>query len=162
MTLKTYFDNPNNSRVKEAIFNYRLFYDIKVAAANNNNDVQIYLPEIDRKGYDIILDDNDNLKPFQIKTVNKVTTKSHWDNIHKTLIRPNGELSYLLFNEYSPATTGIQGGFILINPILSDDKNTIKTAHYYYTDISIITCYSQGIIGKFKTSQSKANLFLTE
>lgn len=162
MSLQIYLDKSSNSTVREAIFNYRLFYDIKIAAAKNNNDVQIYLPEIDNKGYDIIIDDNDTLKPFQIKTVNKVNSNKAWENIHKTLIRPIGELSFLLYGEFSPATTGIQGGFILINPILNKNKTDVQVVYYYYTDIVLITCFSLGLIKKYKTSQTKAEIFLQE
>ena len=161
MSLQTYLDKSSNSTVREAIFNYRLFYDIKIASAKNNNDVQIYLPEIDNKGYDIIIDDNDTFKPFQVKTVNKVTSKGKWD-LHKTLIRPTGELSLLLYDELSPATSGIQGGFILINPVLNKDKTDVKEVDYYYTDIVLITCFLHGFIKKYKTSQQSAERFLKE
>ena len=58
-----------NSRAKESLINYKLFYDLKLSAALDGYDLSLYTPDVDRDGFDIILDDRDSVRKIQLKTV---------------------------------------------------------------------------------------------
>lgn len=137
--LETYLFAPENSHSKESLVNNKLFFDLKLAAAERDYFLNLYLPEVDKDGFDIILDDQDSLTKLQLKTVMKKAPTVSWD-IHKTLLRPSYLYCEQLGFESSPTGTGYQGGIILIEV---DAENGLKV-DYYYTDIIILL----GIRGK--------------
>ncbi len=72
--LETFLLEGENSRTKESLVNYRLFYDLKLAAALQGYDLSLYTPDVDRDGFDIILDDQDSVRKIQLKTVSNDST----------------------------------------------------------------------------------------
>jgi len=132
--LENYLYEPKNSHAKESLINNRLFYDLKLAAARRGYFLNIYRPEIDHEGFDIILDDGDSLLKIQLKTKMKNASPNDL-KIHKTLLRPNMDTHEDLGFEASPTGTGYQGGIILIEV---EDANELKV-DYYYTDIILIS-----------------------
>jgi hypothetical protein len=139
--LETYLFAPENGHSKESIINNKLFFDIKLAAAERGYFLNIYLPEVDKDGFDIILDDQDSLTKIQLKTVMKNAPTTSW-NIHKTLLRPSYLYCEQLGFESSPTGTGYQGGIILIE---IDAGNGLQVK-YYYTDIIILLGIRENII----------------
>ena len=139
--LETYLFAPENSHTKESLINNKLFYDLKLAAAERGYFLNLYLPEVDKDGFDIILDDQDSLTKLQLKTVMKKAPTTSW-NIHKSLLRPSELYCEQLGFESSPTGTGYQGGIILIEV---DGKNGLDV-DYYYTDIIILLGIRESII----------------
>ena len=139
--LEKYLLNPKNSHSRESLVNDKLFFDLKLAAAERGYFLNIYTPEVDKDGFDIILDDHDTVIKIQLKTVMKAANVYQWD-IHKSLLRPNRYICEDLGFEFSPTGTGYQGGVILIE---LGTKNGL-TVDYYYTDIIIIAGIRDGII----------------
>lgn len=68
MTLKAFLSEPINSVTRERIFFNRLYYDLKLAAARRGYALTVFEPEVDRESYDIVLDDGDVERRFQLKT----------------------------------------------------------------------------------------------
>ena len=146
----------DNSRTKESLVNYRLFYDLKLAAALAGYDLSVYTPDVDRDGFDIILDDQDNVRKIQLKTVLKSAKTQRWD-IHRTMLRPDIEFCEALGFEQTQSGTGVQGGVILME---LDPQGSSMGISYYYTDIFVITALSLGIVNKKpKIRQSVFNSF---
>ncbi len=144
MSLKSFLLEGKNSRTKEAILNFLLFSDLKLAAAERGYDLSIFVPDIDQHGYDVILDDSDRLKKLQIKTVLKTANTSSW-YIHKTMLRPDIYSCEKLGFESSPSGAGYSGGVILLE---IDAKKVPLSVAYYYTDIFIITALRDRIIDR--------------
>ena len=65
--LESFLFKEKNSRTKESLVNYRLFYDLKLAAALDGYDLSLYTPDVDRDGFDIIIDDHDSVRKIQLK-----------------------------------------------------------------------------------------------
>jgi len=154
--LEKYLLAPKNSHAKESLINNRLFYDLKLAAAERGYLLNLYLPEVDKDGFDIILDDQDSLTKIQLKTVMKIAGTTSW-NIHKALLRPVELNCEQLGFEPSSTGTGYQGGVVLIE---INAKNGLEV-EYYYTDIIILLGIRDDIIEHSSPPTEKAinNLF---
>lgn len=133
--LKDFFNKPNNSVTRERIFFNRLCYDIKIAAARIGVPLTIFEPEVDRDGFDIIIDDADNNRHFQLKTIVKTSTTNFW-YINKRILRPNIFAGQKLM--LYPADCGLGGGVMLISFDASEGEPSIE---YYYTDYFIIFAF---------------------
>lgn len=149
--LEKYLFAPKNSHAKESLINNKLFFDLKLAAAERGYFLNVYTPEVDKDGFDVIFDDQDLLAKVQLKTVMAKTTTNSW-NIHKTLLRPDLYICEQLGFESSPSGTGYQGGVILIE--IEDTEEHGFQVKYYYTDI-IIICGIRDEIIKIKKAPSK-------
>ena len=57
--LKQFLNAPINSKTRERIFFNRLYFDIKLAAARRGYSLTVFEPEVDREGFDVVLDDAD-------------------------------------------------------------------------------------------------------
>lgn len=148
--LEQYLFEPKNSHAKESLINNRLFYDLKLAAIKRGYFLNLYLPEVDKDGFDIILDDQDSLTKLQVKTVMKGASTRGW-KIHKSLLRPNHLNCEKLGFELSPTGTGYQGGVILIEIHAEDGFNV----DYYYTDIFILIGILEKILDLTSPPKSK-------
>lgn len=142
--LESFLFKEENSRTKESLVNYRLFYDLKLAAALKGYDLSLYTPDVDRDGFDIILDDQDSVRKIQLKTVLKNATTSTW-HIHKTMLRPDIEFCEELGFEPTQSGTGVQGGVILME---LDPQIKSMDIRYYYTDVFVITALYLGIVNR--------------
>lgn len=158
MPLKEYLENSAKSTYREKIFEYRLCYDIKLAAAKNDFDIQIHKPEIDSWGYDIILDDRRATRLLQLKVTNDISAGTVFSKIHKSLLLPTRDRQEIIdyvFNDYHPRIVGDYGALIATSYSIYDEA--IIDVNYYYTDIILIYLFSCGVFRKYKTSEDKAN-----
>ena len=151
MTISTFLQNPKNSVTREMMFLDRIKYDLKLAAALARVPLQIFTPDVDRDGYDIIVDDADLVRRFQLKTVLKSSNTTSW-KVHKRLLRPTMYSANLLHFEVSPEGVGIEGGVILIQ---IDDSEDACPATYYYTDIYVLTALAVGLILTNRNSRAR-------
>ena len=142
--LESFLFKEENSRTKESLVNYRLFYDLKLAAALRGYDLSLYTPDVDRDGFDIILDDQDSVRKIQLKTVLKKATTSTW-HIHKTMLRPDDEFCEQLGFEPTQSGIGVQGGVILME---LDPLNHSMEIRYHYTDVFVITALYLNIVNR--------------
>lgn len=110
------------------------------AAAVRGYDLAIYLPVVDRDGFDLIVDDRDSLMPLQLKSF--AGAASDW-KIHRRLLRPARHYVKAYGFEESPRGEGLGGGVILID---IDSTETEITPSYLYTDINILTAFWLDII----------------
>ena len=133
--LEKYLFESKNSHAKESLINNKLVFDLKLAAAQEEYFLNIYTPEVDKDGFDIIFDDQDSLTKVQLKTVMAKTSTNSW-SIHKALLRPDPYICEQLGFESSPSGTGYQGGVILIE--IEETEETGFEVKYYYTDIIIL------------------------
>ena len=149
--LRSFLKEPANTTARESLIGSRISYDLKLMAALRGYDLRIYTPDVDRDGFDIILDDKDREVKIQLKTVLDDSKTSSW-KIHKTMLRPSYEFCEELGFECSPEGTGIQGGIILVE--LSPGSDSLDVT-YYYTDILVITALHRRIVNKSPKIQKK-------
>ena len=139
MTLAQYMDLDANFHAREELLNYRLLFDMKLAAANHDYHLQTYYSDVDHDGFDIIFDDRHTVRKVQLKTVSHSATTKSWE-IHRSVLRPTRDnWERLGFFHKGPAhetECGVEGGVILMR---FDGSNPALPVAYEYTDIYVIT-----------------------
>ncbi|NKJ07903.1 MULTISPECIES: hypothetical protein [unclassified Rhizobium] len=138
--LRKFFAEPKNQTTRERIFFNRLSFDLKIAAARNKYHLHLYEPDVDRDGFDIVVEDGDNTLWFQTKAVLSSAGTSTWE-ASTGLLRPN--LMAAESYGFDPVEAGRGGGIILIE---IDDSNTGGQVTYSYTDFDIIVAISEGFL----------------
>lgn len=130
--LTSFFKNPVNSVTRERLFYNRLYYDLKLAAARRGYALTTYEPEVDRDGYDIVIDDGDATRFVQLKTVLKSSRTSRW-SISTRFIRPDMVLADGLL--FTPMESGKGGAVVLIEIDLSTAEPAMT---YYVSDYALL------------------------
>lgn len=150
---------------RERIFTCRLLSDLKLAAAVAGYHLQHYEPDVDRDGHDVMLEDDDRITSQQLKVVYGKTRT--WE-IRKRLIRPDARYGAPLGFQALTAPggivseeEGIQGGVILIQPVVSK-TGALDGVVYRYTDLFVLLAIKFHLIQKNKPSQLAAERSLTE
>jgi len=119
---------------REKMINDRLEYELKLASFRGGIPLQIFSPEVDREGYDIILSSDINLYYLQIKSTIRKNNRNQWTfPVHKSILRPN--LLYCDRYRIDLADSGLGGGILLI--VFSVNNNTLEFS-YYFTSYEII------------------------
>lgn len=134
-----------NSVTREHLLTTRLLHDLSTAAAVRGYDLAIYLPVVDRDGFDLIVDDRDTLMPIQLKSFAGAASK--W-KVHRRLLRPTRHYVTAYGFEESPRGEGLGGGVILID---IQNTETQVTPSYLYTDINVLTAWWLDIIKRQAT-----------
>jgi len=80
-----FFRDSSNTTTREYMIACALQADLIEAAAKRGYHLQVYLPAVDRDGFDIIFGDGDSMVPIQLKST--IGTAKTWD-IHRSLFRP--------------------------------------------------------------------------
>lgn len=142
--LEAFLRKEENSRTKESLVNYRILYDLKLAAALRGYDLSLYTSDVDRDGFDIILDDQDSVRKIQLKTVLSSATTSTW-HIHKSILRPDAQFCEELGFEPTHSGVGVQGGIVLMELDPLSDSMGIR---YHYTDVFVITALYLNIVNR--------------
>lgn len=138
-----------NSKVAEAIATRAIISSISLEAANMCNHIEVYTPNIDKDGYDLIVEEQEGIRKFQLKTVIGSTQKWY---INRRLLRPSPYTCDRLGYSGAFDGTGLEGGVILTE--ITEDHGKIQLCHSY-TDIYIISAFEHGIISRSKTAKSK-------
>ena len=157
-SLRKFLKASRNSVSREVILRLKFVHDLKVAAAARNYDLRVFMPDVDREGYDLVLDDGDDIRKYQIKSVFD-SKKSSWV-ISKNLFRlPCGLIEKFKLVP-SPLTEGVGGGFVLL---LAKVHNADLALTYFYTDIYVILSMQHGLLKKYNLpSQDRINLLLED
>lgn len=132
--LESWLVDPKNLKSRESLINDKLTFDLKLAAAQRGYFLNIYTPEVDQDGFDMIFDDQDRLTKVQLKAVAPTADTKSW-KINKGLLRPDAACCKDFDFEPSPEGTGYQGGIIVIDIATNPDFGVT----YSYTDIVILS-----------------------
>lgn len=138
--LRQFISNSLNQTTRERIFFNRLAFDLKIAAARIGYHMHLYEPDVDRDGFDIIVEDGETTRYLQLKAVLASADKNNWQ-ISIDLLRPKPDVAELYGK--APVEGGRGGGVILIE-INDEDENGDVT--YSYTDFDILAAISQGYL----------------
>jgi hypothetical protein len=140
--LKQFLNASINSKTRERIFFNRLYFDIKLAAARRGYSLTVFEPEVDREGFDVVLDDADTRRHLQLKSATISARTKRWTTTPRFL-RPELREMEPMFFESSPQGEGLGGGVILI---LIDDATDVCPVRYFFTDLYIIAALSAGLL----------------
>src|SRR6266404_8087766 len=150
MSLNAFLGDDAFLHDREAMMMHQLVYDCRLVMAKLGTRLQVLSGEVDHDGFDIVFDDGEYLKRFQVKTVYGKTTS--WD-IHKSLLRPSPESAdYLGFQD--PISYGVGGGVIL-QKLNVTPQETIAV-NYLYTDLNIIRAFDLEIIKREHVGSQRA------
>ena len=165
-----FLNKDKNSRLREAIFKYAFFHDIKLAAAQFQDDLKIYEPEVDNEGCDIIIEDTtDFSRKIQLKSIYYSKTSS-W-HIHKSILLP----SFYQMNDFGIDTTlgpTYPGAVVLISAKEKQNESTnLLTSHesifpqndyeYLFTDINVIYLILFDVIKSNSSAKANAERVIT-
>jgi hypothetical protein len=109
------------------------------AVSNQFIPLQIFAPDVDRDGFDIIVDDGDWERRLQLKSLLVSSGTQSWE-IHKRLLRPTRDWASQLGFEHSPFGVGMGGGVVLMQ---IDDGDPSCPVTYYYSDIFILVVLAE-------------------
>jgi hypothetical protein len=129
-----------NSVSRERIFHNKLFFDLKLAAARCRYALALFEPEVDRDAFDVFLDDGDNERRIQVKTVLASARTANWYST-KRFMRPEEVYGQKL--GWPPADCGVGGGFVLIE---IDDATADAAVSYHYTDYFVASALADRLI----------------
>ena len=139
--LRNFFSAGVNSVTRERIFFNRLSFDLKIAAARVGYHLHVYEPDVDRDGFDIVVEDQDGaIGWFQLKAVLRSANTASWDTT-VGFVRPSPEIGEML--GFDPVECGRGGGIILIE---IDDTAARGDVVYSYTDFRILTALAESYL----------------
>lgn len=135
--LRKFFAAGVNSTTRERIFFNRLSFDLKIAAAREDYHLHLYEPDVDRSGFDIVVEDEDRVGWFQTKAVLSSASTNAWD-ISVRFLRPALEVAENY--AFDPVEAGRGGGVILIE---IDDSTVNGDVTYRYTDFDVLAAIAE-------------------
>ncbi|WP_152051768.1 hypothetical protein [Tautonia marina] len=156
MPLVEYLQESGNSHAREEIFNCRLLYDTKVAAAERGYHLRSYYSDVDHDGFDAILDDADRVVRLQLKTLLNTSKKKRWDDIKKYVLRPVPR-NWERFGYEPAASPGVEGAVVLMQLTVNGQNVSVQ---YNFTDIYIIAGIAQSIIDRHHTVRTASTNLL--
>lgn len=117
-------------------------YDVCVAAARRGYALQVFMGEVDREGYDVVLDDADRIRKVQLKSV--IGKAGAW-NVQKNVLRPDVLDVERLGFDVAPTSNG-SGGAVVLQVIEPGEEGLSVT--YEVTDIAFLVAMANGLIRK--------------
>lgn len=156
MPLHEFLKEPTNLHAREELFNYRLLFDLKTAAAAHGYHLLTYYSDVDHDRFDVIFDDRDLLRKVQLKTAVKESTQS-WE-IHQGILRPTlfdwEELGFCILGPIAECPAGVGGGVVLME---YEVKGSAIEVIYSFTDIFVISAISLGLLKRPGTTKAAAD-----
>lgn len=136
--LRAFFAEGVNSVTRERIFFNRLAFDLKIAAARAGYHLHLYEPDVDRDGFDIVVEDqHDGIAWFQLKAVLRSAGTGGWETT-VGFLRSHIDIGDQL--GFDPAECGRGGGVILIE---IDDTTDGGDVIYSYTDFRFLAALAE-------------------
>lgn len=139
--LADFFRAPVNMTTRERIFFSRLSFDLKIAASRAGYHLHVYEPDVDRDGFDIVLEDTNGGQIWvQTKAVLSSAKTRQWKTFAE-FIRPPVE--HMDKFGLDPMQCGRGGGIILIE---IDTSSAQGQVNYSYTDYRILVALEKRYI----------------
>jgi len=155
MNLSSFLTTEDNFHDREAMLMHKLIFDARLAFAQVGSCLQVLTGEVDHNGFDIVFDNGDAWRRFQVKTV--FGKASSWE-IHRRLLRPTMYTADWYGYETSPEGVGLEGGVILQELTVTATNDLGLT--YYYNDLDILRAFNLGIIQRSHPKSRKATTSL--
>lgn len=139
--LRAFFAEGVNSVTRERVFFHRLAFDLKIAAARLGYHLYIHEPDVDRDGFDIVVEDDDSgVGWLQTKAALSSAATASWEVV-VDFLRPDLESAEAY--RFDPPEAGRGGGVIVIE--IADDTDSVDVT-YRYTDVHILAAIASGFL----------------
>jgi len=156
--LTSVLNNSENTVTREKMITDRLKYEFKLASFYAGVPMQIFSPEVDRDGYDLILLSDYKLYYLQIKST--LCRDKNWSNseyvIHKSILRP--DLNHSFVYDKPLPKYGLGGGILVVVIKVLDENIEFG---YYFTSYEVLKLIEHGVINK-KANKRKASQVLKD
>lgn len=140
--LAEYLKESANTTSRESLIAHRALYDFKLAAARSGYDLRVFLPDVDRDGYDVVLEDGDTLFHVQFKAT--IKRSAPVTNVHKGLLRPPIHSCMEFGFERSPEGVGLGGG--IVQCVIAERSGADLSVKYRYADVRTLLGYHWGLL----------------
>lgn len=158
MPLADFLGDPVNSTSRERLLAHRLIYELKLASARAGVDLRVYEPDVDRDGFDLVLESEDALRKVQTKVVQRDATTNSWC-IHKGFLRPDPWFSEHHGLQPTIEGAGMNGAILVMDLAYPDDELQVT---YRYFDMLILTARELGLTPTGAANEKKILPFLGE
>jgi len=76
--LQKFLNASVNTKTRERIFFNKFYFDVKLAAGRRGYPLTMFEPEVDRGGFDVVLDDADTTRHLQLKSATRSSGTNQW------------------------------------------------------------------------------------
>lgn len=133
-----------NTTSREVTLRWRLLYELSIAAAHSGIALQTFLPDVDREGFDIVLSDDDETRPFQLKATRRVVDSLfEIDGVHCGTLRPSYDVAENIGFQPTQSGTGQHGCIVLTEIFGVDNVEPRLDVRYWITDAHILAALSR-------------------
>lgn len=141
--LADFLDNSENSVSREVMLSHRVSYELKVGSALANFDLRVYRPDVDRDGFDMLLEQRSLTRPLQLKSRRKGASTGSW-KVRSHLLHPSrirsGYLHFAL--PRIGLGDGLDGALLVVEFTVAGDSLSIE---YLYFDLAVAAAHTLGI-----------------
>lgn len=156
--LETFLNDAKNTTSRERLLAHYLVYNLKLSSMRAGVDLRVYEPDVDREGFDLVVESDDVLRKVQTKVVQPGAKTNAWD-IHKGFLRPSPWYSEHHGLEPTIAGYGTEGAVLIMD--LNYDQDELRV-EYRYFDILILTAREIGLIPSGHRNEGKIPATLNE
>jgi hypothetical protein len=129
-----------NTVTREKLLFHKLCVDLYYACAERGYALTVFAPEVDREGFDIVLDDGDRERRVQLKSVMATAPTAVWRTT-KRFLRPNYRDAEILTFPLTPEGVGVGGAVVLIRCSATSSGLTVR---YLFCDVILLSALSNG------------------
>lgn len=148
----------SNSVSREVLFTHRVSYELKLGSALSGWDLRVYRPDVDRDGFDLLVEQMSIARILQLKTVQQQSATRRW-KVRTRLLHPSrlrsGRLGFGL-----PALglgDGLDGGVVLVDFALVDESVSVN---FRFFDLAVAAAHACGLTGCSDAGVQRARALL--
>lgn len=136
-----------NTTTREALLTRRYVYDVCVAAAHRGYALQVFIPDVDREGVDVVLSDADEIIPIQLKaTITSFRPSSKVTNVHGGVLKPNPYVAEGIGFEPTQGGTGQAGAVVICEVIGVDLSRVSLNIRYWVTNAFVLAALAHDLV----------------
>lgn len=150
--LAQFLRKPVNSVSREVMLSHRVALDLKVASAHSHFDLRVYRPDVDRDGFDMLLEQRSIARVLQLKSIMRGAKTRAW-KVRTHLLHPSRNRSERLGFTLPRIGLGdgLDGAVLLIDCDVEGEELHVG---YRFFDLAVAAAHASG--------QTKANAKLQD
>jgi len=148
--VESFLKAKENTVTRERLLFHRFCFDMYLAAARCGYPMAVLSIEVDREGFDVVLDDGDRERRIQLKVVDGTTASWHTT---KRFLRPEAFLAEALGFKQDIEGVGVGGAFVVMRYEVTGDDFTTR---YLFFDAHILAVrLHEWVPGKAKSGKGR-------
>ena len=156
--LKGFLDRSENSVSREVLLAHRVTYEFKIGSALSGFDLRAYRPDVDRDGFDLLIEQRSLARVIQLKTVGRRAKTVRW-KVKSHLLHPStrrsGRLKFSL-----PALglgDGLDGALLVVD--FEVERESINIGYRLF-DLAVAAAHTLRITGVSEQKAEEASALL--